>query len=783
LNTFKKALLKTPTAFKKETFMSRSTQPAALKKKFQNTPEKTSNNNTTPTNTFTWHYYIIPPIVLAAITALVYWPSLHYAFQFDDVANINKHFDIRHHTFGQLFMSGSRWITYWLNAIHFSIGRFDPFSYRLGNLIIHTMNGLLTFCVITLALTNLKKESFFKSYALAIASITALLFLLHPVQTQTVSYVIQGELEGLAMLATTSMTLCFLIFCRVQSVPVKSIALALLYVFGFFSCYTKEIAIVAPALIMIVDWFFVAQGEWISFKKRLWLHATIFGEVLFLYRSWFGHFGNILTLNSEAHNNIGNVITKNPADKILPYDFFISQFKVILHYLWMFIWPFSISVEYDWVLSRSFFAPDSFFPFLILVGIAYLIIRALLRDYANPIAFGMIWFFICVAPRSSIVPSSELLADYKTYMSSLGWLFVIACALVCLYHAITQSSQRTLLVQYPVHGCMICAFILALPFGTATYFRNQVWSSGIEFWGNIIKNAPGKARAYNNYGVELSLGQKKYREAIPYFKKAIAMDRKYPDPCNNLAVCYGSLERVDEAIEAIKLGLNINPYYPEGYNNLASFLIHKQDYETAKKMLATALKLRPYYGKAYFNLARAHIAQGNQEQAWECLKNACTKADLDTDVGFATWAQLSMQLKKYDDAIFAYKKVLEINPSYPEGAFNLANAYHLAKKFTEALAIYQELAKKNPRDYKVAYNIGESYFMMGRPQEALATFQALRQQQVAFPHLSLRIASCLEKLGQKKQARQELEQCAQGNTTPEEIKKVALGALSKLKAG
>jgi len=118
------------------------------------TPEQTKpKNNTQQTHTpIAWLYYILPPILLAAITVFVYWPSMHYAFQFDDVANITKHFSIRHNTFWQLFMTGSRWIAYWLNAIHFSIGRFDPFSYRVGNLIIHTINGMLTFFIIVLAL-------------------------------------------------------------------------------------------------------------------------------------------------------------------------------------------------------------------------------------------------------------------------------------------------------------------------------------------------------------------------------------------------------------------------------------------------------------------------------------------------------------------------------------------------------------------------------------------------------------------------------------------------------
>ena len=76
-------------------------------------------------------YRILVPLSLAISTLLTYLPSLHYPFQFDDIANIQKHFYIRHHGFWSLWFSGSRWIVYWLNALHYSIGKFDPFSYRV----------------------------------------------------------------------------------------------------------------------------------------------------------------------------------------------------------------------------------------------------------------------------------------------------------------------------------------------------------------------------------------------------------------------------------------------------------------------------------------------------------------------------------------------------------------------------------------------------------------------------------------------------------------------------
>ena len=374
-------------------------------------------------------------------------------------------------------------------------------------------------------------------------------------------------------------------------------------------------------------------------------------------------------------NNIGNVITHNPTQMITPWHFFISQFKVILHYLWIFIWPFNISVEYDWMLAKGFFAFDCIVPLMMLLGIGALILRQLWRNPTSTACFGALWFFICIAPRSSIIPSPELLVDYKTYMASYGWLLLIATALVWAAQLLMPYLKKIPPITQEQHALTAVALLLALPLGYCTYQRNIVWSSGKEFWGSIIANAPGKARAYNNYGVELSQQFKQYKEAIPYFKKAIEMDDQYPDPCNNLAVANSHLGDTDGAIEALRRGLKINPYYPEGYNNLASFFLQQKKYDQAEKVLNHALKLRPHYGKAYFNLGRVNLERGDKEKAWECFKNACTKADLDNQFGFETFAKISLSQKKYEDAIFAYSRVLEYSPKNQDAIFNLGNAY------------------------------------------------------------------------------------------------------------
>ncbi len=722
-------------------------------------------------------YYYLPPVIIGIITTLVYMPSWHYAFQFDDVANIQKHFNLRHYTFFDLFFTGSRWISYWLNAVHYSIGKLDPFSYRVGNIIIHVTNGMLVFLVIFYALSRIKKATFFSQHSFSLALLTGALFLLHPVQTQTVSYVIQGELEGLATVCSLITIFMFLLYANAQKAITRSALVFCMYLAAFLSCGTKEITIVLPFLLVLVDWFFVAQGSWLQLKQRAWLHVSIFGLIFtaYMYLLKPKFFYELFGLKMAVKNNKGNILTTNPATMITPGRFFISQFKVILHYLWIFIWPFAISVEYDWKLSESFFTADCLVPLSMLILLGIGIARLFKKNTIHPLCFGVLWFATCIAPRSSFMPSAELLADYKTYLASVGWLFIIATAFIKALEYMIKNVKYSPKNYLHIQSAFV--LLLAIPLSYCTLQRNTVWRSGLEFWGDIIKNAPGKARAYNNYGVELAQ-ENKLTEAIPYFQKAIAMDQHYSDPCNNLAVVYARTHNLDAAIEILTRSLQITPYYPEGYNNLASIFIDRKEYDKAKKALLKAVEYRPHYGKALYNLGRVYTAEGDHVMAWEYYKKCCMQGDLDNEAGFNIYAQTSFALKKFDDAIYAYKKILEFNPNNFPAIFRLGNAYYHTNKFTDALVWYQKAAQKQPHDSKVLFNIGETYAKLDQPAKALEYYQKIQHESASIPQVGIRLAECYRLLGQHDKAQELLVAIGKEQNTPDNIKFAALSMSS-----
>lgn len=695
------------------------------------------------------------PVVLVLATLCVYSFSLRYAFQFDDIDNIVKHFQIRTNTFSGLFFSGTRWISYWINALHYSFGKFDPWSYRLFNVALHCCTGILVFFAYLLGLTSRSTYDFFKKHALLLATMTAGLFLLHPVQTQTVSYVIQGQLEGLAALFVMSMIALFLLMNRVRQKFVRYGLVGVVWVLACFSSGTKEIAIVSPVLLLLVDWFFVTCGSWTSLKKRLWIHALIAATVLFWY-VYFLHirfFVDVFSLSSSAHATIGNLVTQQTCETITPFSFALAQPKVILHYLWIFIYPFCLSVDYDYRIPASLFSVDCLVPLMVL-GILLYCIQRVCRPLRTHLGiFVTLWFLICILPRASFIPSSELVADYKTYLASVACMFVLASGIVWLsektYAYIHKAFLLSLDFSLAKQG-LLFSFLVGL--GVSTWQRNQVWSSGLAFWADVIRQAPQKARAYNNYGFELAQQYKQFKEAIPYFQKAVELDCAYADAYNNMAVSYGQVGEQKLALQALQKCLEWNPSNAQAYNNLASFLLRHQQLDeqtcaTATAALQKALELRPHYGKALYNLGRIAYARNDYEQAWQCFHDACMKADLDNEMGFHAYAKISLMVKKYDHAIVGYTRALESVPDDQDLLFNLATAHFLADHTDRALTLYEHLLQLYPQDLRAWHNLGELYFNKASIEKALCCFEKTMMHPEEFPKCYLRTAQCYEKLG------------------------------------
>jgi|GEM_PF-412147 len=709
-----------------------------------------------------WLCFFVPPFLLSLITALVYYPSLTYPFQFDDLANISKKFDIRFFDWKDHFFRYSRWVGEVLNRLNYKFGEycrfggggFDPYYYRVINLCIHLATGLVLCGLLYRLFSRLADDSFLKKHAWPISLTTVGLFLLHPVQTQTVSYIIQARLEGLAAFFVLASLWSITIALQTNSWLVYISSYVMGVFLGFVSCGTKEIVIVLPLLSVLIDLFFVARGDVKKVLKRAVFHGILGIVVLATLIKYIqpDFFMRIIGMQASVANNRGNMLNGSYANMITPFHFFISEFKVILHYLAIFFVPTGLSVEYDWKMVDGFWSLDCILPGSVLFA---MIVGAVLYWLKNPrsmTVFAFAWFLIGVAPRSTFMPSPELICDYKTYLASIGVFIWMAIGLLHVYEWVCSYDFFSNAVSVRRLQTQGLGLLCALGIGFSAYERNLVWATSVSLWEDIVKKAPNKARGHNNLGVALSEAGR-YEEALPYFVKAIMLDKQYADPYSNAAVVYSVKNDEDRAIQCLKEAVRLNPDYPEAQNNLGSLLIKKGELQAAEGCLKNAVILRPHYGKALFNLGRLYMTQNKNDLAWDYFVRA-TQGDLDTPNAFDILGQLGLQFGKYEQAVVAFEEALKRSNGqyFPQTNFNLANAYFLTNRLADARGIFEQLAARHPAEHRFNYNLAETMFMQGEYQAAHPIFKSIAEQTDILPNAPMRAAQCLEKQGNIKDA-------------------------------
>ena len=704
-----------------------------------------------------WLAKIFPPAVLVFLTGLFYYPSMNYPFQFDDIANIAKKFAIRFDNPLERFWYHTRWLSDWLNSLNYQWGNFDPFWYRIFNLSIHMVAGVALFFLVLSLCRMATKRPFMVDNAISIAFATAGLFLLHPVQTQTVTYVIQARQEGLASMFVIITLLAYVRAVVAQSWWSRGGAATLFFVFALLARGTKELVIVLPFLLVLVEWFFVAQEEWSAFRKRLGIGLVI-ASLLFiaiLYQLSFKYAWDVFSFNTATVNNRGNILSSHAFDPITPWGFFISQFRVLVHYIAIFFWPFDISVEYGWKLVTGFWTPQVMVPGVLLLALVGYLFRSMFRKENLPATFGFLWFFIVMAPRATIIPSSELVCDYKTYLASAGLVFFMGYGLVYVLIKACELIKEKLATTVMFETRVGALAVVMLLVGASAYQRNKVWETTIGFWEDNVLSAPSKPRAHNNLGVALSEAGR-YDEAIVCYQRAIALDSHYADPLSNLAVAYSMKNDPDKAIEALRAAIHISPMYPEAYNNLGTLLVQKGRHEEAEEALRAAIKLRPYYGKAFYNLARMYEEKGDSQKAWESLKSAL-EGDLDVPEVYFRFGQMSLKIGKYDSAVKAFEWVVAHGETSNQAYFNLANAYFMDGKHERAQGVYERLVKLDPNDARYAHNLAETHYMKKDFASARYWFEKITKMPQPLPQAFFRVAHCLERMKKYDEAKNYLD--------------------------
>lgn len=699
-----------------------------------------------------WHIQALSFGALCLVTIISYWASLRYGFFFDDEPTITQNIIVRTANLKSVFfLKNTRWISFLLNKITYTNWGLNPTAYRAIGLAIHILCALLIFYFLLLILKRYKHHHLF-------ALTTTGLFLLHPLQTQTIAYITQTRLEGLVVFFTFIILILFIKAVRAKKMVLKCILYALSFAATFFAAGTKEIIITLPFVIILVDWFFGAQGNWRHILKKSPLYIFYFLIIVGMFaregRSTL--IKEVTRLDSSSiESSRGYTITAAENEKIKPLVYCISQFKVILHYISLFFWPKRLCFEYPYILSYSFFNYDVFLPFLALLAICFVTIFLLIKNKTNLISFSLIWFFLTLLPRASFIPSAEFVADYKTYLPSFGMFLLLAMGLVYFFTWLSTifnsfyKSKNKEIARY----ILLAFFFIFL--GFLTYQRNLVWSSKIEFWTDVISKNPSKPRALNNYATALSAAGRK-EEAIEVFKKICKDNPTYSAPLINLAFHYQNRGETDKAMECYKQALPLKDHYPQMYNNIGVIHFNRGDYEKAEQCFKISIKLELYPGQAHGCLAQTYCKQNKFEQAWPHFETAF-KSDHRPIELYYLHATTGLKLGHYDKTIDSLHYIRSHNHNYKDVLFLLGSCYYLKGDNVNATLYFKEAYDKD-KSINTAYNLAQSYLNMNEYKKAIPFFEQCMSNDESFPFAKVHRARCYAEIGQKQQARKLLEE-------------------------
>ncbi|MDO8445576.1 MAG: hypothetical protein Q7T53_05645 [Deltaproteobacteria bacterium] len=387
------------------------------------------------------HILAIGLIAVAAF--LVYSNTFHASFHLDDVPQIVENPKIKDLKYLPELLMGQRGIADASFALNYAVGGLNVFGYHLVNIIIHIINGILVYFLISLTL----KRTLHADQASKVPLYTALLFAVHPVHTQAVTYIVQ-RMESLASLFYL---LALLLFIKGASAK-KAVSAIILYsgvVLAYFLGFkSKEIAITLPAIIFLYDLYFVSGGN-IKTMLRRWPLYMILGFLLvYLASKTMVPSSAVGAITGSGFNDVSEASAGFAVKQISPLQYLYTQFNVIMTYLRLLILPFKQNLDYDYPISKTLFELRTFMSFsgilAILSTAIYLFIKPVSRitNHGRFISFFILWFFVILSPTSSFVPIVDVIFEHRVYLASVGFMAIFVILFDETFDRLTTLRNR-----------------------------------------------------------------------------------------------------------------------------------------------------------------------------------------------------------------------------------------------------------------------------------------------------------------------------------------------------
>ncbi len=497
-----------------------------------------------------------------AVVFQVYGPALGGAFVFDD-RNAGFFAPGRNESLatwvGRIrpLLMVSFWIDY--RIAHGN----DPGQYHQTSLLLHFFTSVFA-ALIAAKLAEWAGAA--EKMRAALALFAGSIFLLHPLQTESVAYVSERA-EALSVMFYYAAFAVFLYKPGESITPARSLAVVLLFGGAIAS---KEHTLTLPALLLLTDSFWSRGG----LRKNAWLYGMFAAA---------GAAGSAMVLRVIGESKTAGFHLR----EMSPAAYFFTQGRVLWDYIRLFFFPFGQNIDHDVAVSHTLFEHGAIFGWL---GLAALVAAAWICRQRFPLAsYGVFVFLLLIAPTSSFVPLSDPIAERRTYLPLIG-LLLICC----------EFLRRLRVGQVAWTTAAAAAFCSVL-----TYKRAEVWSSPLALWQDSVAKSPEKYRprfqlAYAQY----ELGR--CADSAKNYELASQMGPIQSDLLVNWGLSLDCAGRWEEAVAKLRQALQFKDT-AHVHSQIAAVYAKHQHVPEALRELATAEKLDPSFDVTY--LYRGNIYQ------------------------------------------------------------------------------------------------------------------------------------------------------------------------------
>ncbi len=419
-------------------------------------------------------------------------------------------------------------------AVNYAIGGLDVTGYRLGNLAVHLLAALTLFGIVRRTLRLPRLAARFGDASTNIAWACGLIWLLHPLQTETVNYLSQRTESAMGLFYLLTL------YCAVRGLPRDGGTrraerqTQAWHAAAIAACAagmgSKESMVTAPVMVVLYDRLFVADSLRGLLPARRGLYVGLAATWLLLAALMWS------TPRTSAGFGTG----------VAPTLYLLNQFVLIVRYLWLTIWPRALVLDYG--LPQPLALGDVWPQAALLAALAVAVLWALARR--PPLGFLGAWFFVTLAPASSVVPiATEVGAERRMYLPLAG---LVVAAVVGWYVAVQARSRGRSLSHAALHvslGVAVCALLAA-----GTVARNREYRSRLTLAQTIVERWPS-GRGHFLLGSEL-FDANRHGEAAAEFRLSA---RDYPGAHFALGTMLAADGRFDEAIPELERFLETGP--------------------------------------------------------------------------------------------------------------------------------------------------------------------------------------------------------------------------------